>query len=108
MMCYQVCVAQHEVVRLQHHPLVLQDLVIFIAQLQCTLLDIHAMLDYFEIVHPLLENPPLKPIHANPTWMGCFTSNTQICNELYMVGVPIWLFHDEQFIPPTMNIVNPV
>ena len=87
--------AQHEVVHLQHHPLVLQDLVIFIAQLQCTLLDIHAMLNYFEIVHPLLENPPLKPIHANPTWMGCFTSNTRICDELYMAGVPVWLFHDE-------------
>ena len=76
MMCYQVCMAQHEVVCLQHHPLVLQDLIIFIVQLQHTLLDIHTMLDYFEIVHLLLENPPSKPIHANPTWMGCFTSDT--------------------------------
>ena len=76
MMHYWVHVAQHKVVHLWHHPLVLQDLVIFIVQLQHTLLDIHTMPNYFEIVHPLLENPPSKPIHANPTWMGCFTSNT--------------------------------
>ena len=107
-MCYWVCVAQHEVVRLRHHPLVLQDLVIFIVQLQRTLLDIHTMFNYFEIVHPLLENPFLKPICANPTWMGCFTSDTRICDELYMVGVPVWLFCNERFIPPTMNIVNVV
>jgi len=105
---YRVRVAQHEVVRLRRHPLVFQDLVIFIAQLQRTLLDIHAMLDYFEIVRPLLENPPSKPVHANPTWMGCFTSDTQICDELYMAGVPVWLFRNEHFISPTMNIVNPV
>ena len=108
MMCYQVRMAQHEVVCLWHRPLILHNLVIFIVQLQHTLLDIHTMFNYFEIIHPLLKSLPSKPIHANPTWMRCFISNTQICDELYMVGVPIWLCCNQQFISPTMNIVNPV
>ncbi|KAI6023471.1 hypothetical protein EDC04DRAFT_2543795, partial [Pisolithus marmoratus] len=41
-------------------------------------------------------------------WMGCFTNNTQICEVLYFIGVPVWLVHREEFIPPTMNVVQPV
>ncbi|KAI6117193.1 hypothetical protein EV401DRAFT_1889041 [Pisolithus croceorrhizus] len=52
--------------------------------------------------------PPLKPVHANPTWMGCFMRNTKICEGLYFAGVPVWLVHDEEFIPLTMNIIHPV
>ncbi|KAI5988569.1 hypothetical protein EDD15DRAFT_2172284, partial [Pisolithus albus] len=89
-------------------PLVFQDLVAFVAQLQCMLLDIHALLDYVEILYPLLASPPSKPMHANPTWMGCFTRNTEVCEALYFVGVPVWLVCDEEFISTTMNIVHPV
>ncbi|KAI6009954.1 hypothetical protein EDC04DRAFT_2581343, partial [Pisolithus marmoratus] len=88
--------------------LVFQDLVAFVTQLQCTLLDIHALLNYVEILYPLLTSPPLKPVHANPTWMGCFARNTEVCESLYFAGVPVWLVHDEEFIPPTMNIIHPV
>ncbi|KAI5983256.1 hypothetical protein EDD15DRAFT_2133604, partial [Pisolithus albus] len=48
------------------------------------------------------------PVHANPTWMGCFMRNTEVCEALYFAGVPVWLVHDEEFISPTMNIVHPV
>ncbi|KAI6009276.1 hypothetical protein EDC04DRAFT_2542360, partial [Pisolithus marmoratus] len=82
--------------------------VAFVAQLQCTLLDIHALLDYVEILYPLLTSPPSKPVHANPTWMGCFTRNTEVCESLYFVGVLVWLVCDEEFIPLTMNIIHPV
>ncbi|KAI6007914.1 hypothetical protein EDC04DRAFT_2582506, partial [Pisolithus marmoratus] len=88
--------------------LVFRDLVAFVMQLQCTLLDIHTLLDYVEILYPLLASLPLKPIHANPTWMGCFMRNTKVCESLYFVGVLVWLVHDEEFIPPTMNIIHPV
>ena len=100
--------AQHEVTWLHHHPLIFRDLVVFVAQLQCTLLDIHALLNYIKILHPLLADPRSKPVHANPTWMGCFTKCTETCEHLYFAGVPIWLVHYEDFIPPTMNIVLPV
>ena len=76
--------AQHEVKCLQHHPLVFRDLVVFIAQVQHTLLDIHALLDYIKILHPLLTSPPSKPVRMNPTWMGCFTKETQICESFIL------------------------
>ncbi|KAI6040966.1 hypothetical protein EDC04DRAFT_2545727, partial [Pisolithus marmoratus] len=86
-----------------------QDLIAFVMQLQCTLLDIHALLDYVEILYPLLASLPLKPMHANPTWMGCFTRNTKVCESLYFAGVVlVWLVCDEEFIPQTMNIIHPV
>jgi len=100
--------AQHGVLRLRHHPLVLRDLVVFIAQLQRTLLDIHALLDYIEILHPLFASPPSKPVPVNPTWMGCFTKDTEVCESLYFTGVPVWLIRREHFIPKTMNIIHPV
>jgi len=100
--------AEHEVARLCRHPLVFRDLVAFIAQLQCTLLDIHALLDYHEILKPLLVTPPFKPVAANPTWVGCFTKDTQVCEALFFAGVPVWLVRSEVLIPPTMNIIHPV
>ena len=100
--------AQHEVLRLRHHPLVFRDLVTFVVQVQRTLLDIHVLLDFIEILHPLLVSPPSKPVSTNPTWMGCFMKDTQICEVLYLAGVPVWLVRDEQFIPQTMNIIHPV
>ncbi|KIK13607.1 hypothetical protein PISMIDRAFT_32652, partial [Pisolithus microcarpus 441] len=106
LMCILMQLVQHEVMHLRHHPLVFRDLVVFVSQLQCTLLDIHAVLEYIEILYPLLTNVPSTPVHANPNWMGCFTNNTQICEVLHLAGVPVWLVHREEFISPTMNIVQ--
>ncbi|KAI6110405.1 hypothetical protein EDD16DRAFT_1459432, partial [Pisolithus croceorrhizus] len=88
--------------------LVFRDLVVFIAQLQCTLLDIYTVLQFVKILYPLLNTLPSRPVLANPNWMGCFTNNTQVCKVLYFAGVPVWLVHREEFIPPTMNIIQPV
>ena len=68
--------AEHDIMRLWLHPLKFRDLVIFVAQLQRTLLDIHAMLEFIEILSPLWNSPPSKPPRANPMWMGCFTMDT--------------------------------
>jgi len=107
-LCLWVCCAQHDITHLHHHPLIFRDLVVFVAQLQRTLLDIHAVLNYVEILHPLLVSPPSKPVCTNPTWMGCFTNSTSLCEELYLAGIPVWRFHREPYISLTMNIVNPV
>ncbi|KAI6096646.1 hypothetical protein F5141DRAFT_974801, partial [Pisolithus sp. B1] len=88
--------------------LLFQDLVIFIAQLQHKLLNIHALLDYIEFVHPLLRTPPLHPPSINRNWMGCFTKSMEVCEALYFAGVPIWLIHSEAYISPTMNVVHSV
>ena len=93
---------------LRHHPFVFRDLVVFVAQVQRTLLDIHALLDYTKILYPLLISPPSKPVRVNPTWMGCFTKDTRICEIFYFAGVPVWLVRHEDLIPQTMNIIHPV
>lgn len=107
-MRYLLHLAEHDILCLQHHPLIFRDLVIFVVQLQHKLLDIHAILDYIEVLYPRFHPLPSKPIHANATWMGCFMKITQVCEELYLTGVPVWLYHHEQFIPLTMNIIHPV
>ncbi|KAI6106559.1 hypothetical protein EDD16DRAFT_1490580, partial [Pisolithus croceorrhizus] len=102
-----MCLADHEVRCLRHHPLLFRDLV-FVAQLQRKLLDIHALLDYIEFVHPLLKTPPSRPLHTNDNWMGCFTKSTEVCKALYFAGVPVWLVRSKAYISPTMNVVHSV
>ncbi|KAI6146022.1 hypothetical protein BKA82DRAFT_33577 [Pisolithus tinctorius] len=97
--------ARHEVMRLQQHPLLFRDLVMFVAQLQRKILDIYTLLEYIEYVYPLLLNPPSRPPQANSTWMGCFVRATEVCEALYFAGVPVWLVHSKEYIPLTMNIV---
>ncbi|KAI6097072.1 hypothetical protein F5141DRAFT_974456, partial [Pisolithus sp. B1] len=78
------------------------------AQLQHKLLNIHALLDYIEFVHPLLRTPPLHPPSVNGNWMGCFTKSTEVCEALYFAGVPIWLVQSKAYISLTMNVVHSV
>ena len=100
--------AEHDITRLRLNPLTFRDLVVFIGQLQRTLLDIHAMLEFIKILNPLLDSPPSKPPCANPSWMGCFTTDTKVCEAMYFAGVPVWLLRHKEYIPPTMNIIKPV
>ncbi|KAI5999772.1 hypothetical protein F5J12DRAFT_784550 [Pisolithus orientalis] len=76
--------------------------------LQHELLDIYALLEYIEILYLLLLSPCSKPVHANPTWMGCFMKDTATCKALYFAGVPVWLVCTEAYISPDMNIKEPV
>ncbi|KAI6094192.1 hypothetical protein EDD16DRAFT_1448816, partial [Pisolithus croceorrhizus] len=78
------------------------------AQLQHKLLNIHALLDYIEFVHPLLRTPLSHPLSINGNWMGCFTNSTEVCEALYFAGVPVWLVHSEAYISLTMNVVHSV
>ncbi|KIK19868.1 hypothetical protein PISMIDRAFT_50694, partial [Pisolithus microcarpus 441] len=71
------------------------DLIIFVAQLQCKLLDIHALLDYIKFVHPLFRNPLSHPLSISRIWMGCFTKSMEVCEALYFAGVPVWLIRSE-------------
>lgn len=100
--------AEHDLTCLRLNPLTFRDLVTFVGQLQRTLLDIHAMLKFIEILNPLLDSPPSKPPRANPLWMGCFTTDTKVCEAMYFAGVPVWLLHHKEYIPPMMNIIKPV
>ncbi|KAF8433960.1 hypothetical protein L210DRAFT_3411217 [Boletus edulis BED1] len=75
---------------LLQHPLTYRDVVAFVAQAQRTFLDIYAFLDFVEVVLPHTCFPTIShPVRLD--WMGCFTRDTTVCDELFLAGVPVWL-----------------
>ncbi|KAL4068791.1 hypothetical protein V8B97DRAFT_2024705 [Scleroderma yunnanense] len=84
-----------------------KDLVIFVVQFQCTLLDIHALLDYIEILHPLLASPPSKPVPMNPTWMGCFTKDTEVFRAMYSENGVVKLHYEGTLAEQPEPIAGP-
>ena len=81
---------QHTKIVLLYHPLTLRNLIAFVAQAQRIFLDIITFLDFVEVVLPCLAYPGSVPHAVWSDWMGCFTTNAQVCNELFQAGVPVW------------------
>ncbi|OJA12179.1 hypothetical protein AZE42_11275, partial [Rhizopogon vesiculosus] len=99
---------KHDINVLHRHPLMYCNIIIFIAQAQRSFLNIIAFMDYVEIVqcHDAWTSWSAPP--ANTKWMGCFTDDSKICDTFFNAGVPVWLIRAEAYIPPHMNIINPV
>ncbi|KAF9221060.1 hypothetical protein BS17DRAFT_671660, partial [Gyrodon lividus] len=69
------------------------DVIVFVAQAQRTFLDIYVFMDFVEIVQPQIAYPTSisqSPHAVHTNWMGAFTTNTKICEELFRTGVPVW------------------
>ncbi|KAG2051811.1 hypothetical protein BDR06DRAFT_973532 [Suillus hirtellus] len=99
---------KHDINVLHRHPLTSWAIIIFIAQVQHSFLDIIAFMDYVEIIQCCDTWTSWSPHPANTKWMGCFTDSSKICDTLFNAGVPVWLLCAEAYIPADMNIVNPV
>jgi len=99
---------KHDINILRRHPLTFRDIVIFVAQAQHSFLDIIAFMDYVEVVQPRIAWTTWLPATANTNWMGCFTYDSKICESFLTAGVPVWLVRAEAYIPPDMNIIQPV
>ena len=74
-----------------NHPLTFRDVVMFVAEAQQYFLDIMAFLDYVLDILPHITHPPFIPLPVRSQWMGCFTADTKVCDELFHAGVPVWL-----------------
>ena len=83
----------HDLMIIFNHPLTFHDVVVFMAQIQQYFLDVMAFLDYALDVLPHVGYPPSVPCPVCSEWMGCFTADTRVCDELFHVGVPVWLVH---------------
>ena len=81
----------HDLMAIFNHPLAFHDIVIFMAQLQRYFLDIMAFLNYALDVLPHVGYSPSVPHPVRSEWMGCFTTDTRVCDELFHVGVLVWL-----------------
>ncbi|KAH0831330.1 hypothetical protein J3R83DRAFT_13979 [Lanmaoa asiatica] len=98
----------HDLMVLLNHPLTFHDVVVFVAQAQRYFLDIIAFLDYVKYVLPHVAYPPSAPLSVRTDWMGCFTSDTKVCDELFHAGVPVWLIRCNFTITARTIIEKPV
>ncbi|KAG1770126.1 hypothetical protein EV702DRAFT_935731, partial [Suillus placidus] len=82
------------------------DLIIFIMDAQCLFLEIHSFMDWVLIAQPRISN--IGTLTVNSDWMGAFTHESDMCNKLYMAGVPVWYVRTKAYIPANMKIIKPV
>ena len=99
---------KHDVMLLLNHPLTFRDVVVFVAEAQRYFLDIMAFLDYVIHVQPRIAFPPAAHTPVWSDWMGCFTHSTKLCDDLFHVGVPVWLVRNDCTITSQMNIAKVV
>ena len=95
---------QHDIMLLLNHPLTFRDIIVFVAQAQRHFLDVLAFLDYVIYVQPRIAYPSGTPLPVRSHWMGCFTQDTKICDDLFHAGVPVWLIRSRNTITSQTNI----
>lgn len=92
---------------LLQHPLTFHDVITFVTQAQWMFLNIYAFLDFVEVVLPHSSFPTNShPVRSD--WMGCFTQDPIVCNELFYTGVPVWFIHLKLTITDQTIIKKPV
>ena len=82
---------QHTIVTLHTPPLPFVDILGWFTFAQQTFLDVYSFMEYVEIVQPHLAFPTAVPYLVCKHWMGCFTDDTALCNDLLLVSIPVWL-----------------
>ncbi|KAF9235690.1 hypothetical protein BU15DRAFT_77715, partial [Melanogaster broomeanus] len=97
--------ARHLLNMLKHHPLTFPDVVLYVAELQRSLLDINGHMYYVKKAQFPLTYPDFHQ-RVDPLVMGCFTHDITTCERLFRAGIPVWLVRSPQFIPADMNILN--
>jgi len=91
--------------RLQDCPMTFRDIVGQVAEFQRLCLDLLAMLDWLEIFHPRSIDESLDhPRPADLKRIGCFTSDPEVTNRLFLAGLPVWLIRYDHALPPTTKI----
>ncbi|KAH7905598.1 hypothetical protein BJ138DRAFT_1118325 [Hygrophoropsis aurantiaca] len=113
-----VSLLRHDIDRLTWHPLTYWDLIIFVTQAQHTFLDIFGHMDLVEYAQNRMRYGTMidhlssawgdltEPV--NTQWIGCFTQDSAVCDELMRTGVPVWLIQVENSLFADMNIIRPV
>lgn len=98
---------QHTAMVLLQHPLAFCNAIAIVTEAQQMFLNIYGFLDFVEIVLPCTSFPTASyPVRSD--WMGCFTQNTTVYNELFCMGVPVWFIHSNFTITDQTIIEMPV
>jgi hypothetical protein len=97
---------RHSVYKIMQEPLPWCNIMALVAQVQRLFLDIIAYHDFCEVVVPHITWPDLVPHPACATWMGCFTRDSRICNELFCAGVLVWYVRSDFFSITSTTIIE--
>lgn len=90
------------------HLLVLQDVVVYVAEARRSFLDSFAFLKFVEAVMPRRANSLPNPLPVRSDWMGCFTKDSKLCNELFQAGVPVWFVRFDFTVTDSTIVKKPV
>ncbi|KAF7969640.1 hypothetical protein HWV62_26777 [Athelia sp. TMB] len=85
--------------RLRSYPMKLQDFVLQRAQVQRMSLDMDAMIAY-QTVYAKRSRVSAVRFKADCDRMGAFTNNPTVADMLKRSGLPVWLIHNEESVPP--------
>ncbi|KAI6019751.1 hypothetical protein F5J12DRAFT_890049 [Pisolithus orientalis] len=90
---------------LKQLPYTFCDTVVLVMLFQCLCLDIYAMVDSLEIK----ITPPSGPFfNAKQCWMGAFTTDPDVCKQLFDAHIPIWQVWKLELVPKDMKIHHKV
>ena len=64
----------------------------------------HSSTMSYTYVQPHIAYPFGTPLSIQSHWMGCFTQDMKICDDLFHAGVPVWLIHSQNMITSQTNI----
>ncbi|KIO10371.1 hypothetical protein M404DRAFT_21322 [Pisolithus tinctorius Marx 270] len=96
---------QRSLMHLKQLPFTFCDTVVLVMLFQHLCLDIYAMVDSLEIK----ITPPSGPFfNAKQHWMGAFTTDPDVCEQLFEARIPIWLVWKPELVPKDMKIHHKV
>ncbi|KAI6138653.1 hypothetical protein BKA82DRAFT_4020859 [Pisolithus tinctorius] len=92
---------QRSLMHLKQLPFTFRDTVVLVVLFQCLCLDIYAMVDSLEIKITPTSGPFFN---AKQHWMGVFTTDPDVCEQLFEAHIPIWLVWKLELVPKDMKI----
>ncbi|KAG1738079.1 uncharacterized protein EDB91DRAFT_1054753 [Suillus paluster] len=98
---------QHGVSCLKMHPLTFRDLLMFVTDAQRLFLEIYSFMEWILLAQPHMTAGDSTSV-VNSEWMGAFTHDSNMCNKLYIAGIPIWYVRTMAYIPSNMTVKQPV
>ncbi|KAG1904972.1 uncharacterized protein F5891DRAFT_1183629 [Suillus fuscotomentosus] len=98
---------RHGISWLKTYPLTFCDLLMFVTDAQRLFLEIHSFMDWILLAQPHITASDRTAI-VNLEWMGAFTHDSDMCNKLYIAGIPVWYVRTTAYIPSNMTVKQPV
>ncbi|KAG1882378.1 hypothetical protein F4604DRAFT_1577378 [Suillus subluteus] len=103
----QILSLRHGVSHLKTHPLTFRDLLMFVTDAQRLFLEIYSFMEWILLAQPRMTAGDSTSI-VNSEWMGAFTHDSDMCNKLYIAGIPVWYVRTMAYIPLNMTVKQPV